>query len=172
MGASVDLIGKRFGRLVVLWPTKQRKYCDIVWECFCDCGKIFYTTSNNLMWGGTCSCGCLNIESSIANRAKAVKHNYSKERLYAVWSAMKSRCYNPNTARYHDYGGRGIRICDEWRDDYAAFRDWAMSAGYDPDAPRGQCTIDRIDVNGNYEPSNCRWADMKTQRQNQRKKKR
>lgn len=90
------------------------------------------------------------------------------ERLYNVWNSMKSRCYNPNVASYKNYGGRGIEVCDEWAHNFPTFQKWAIENGYDPDAPYGECTIDRIDVNGNYEPSNCRWVSMDVQRYNKR----
>lgn len=90
-------------------------------------------------------------------------------RLKTVWYSMRSRCYNPNATSYENYGARGIRICDEWLNDFGEFEAWAMAAGYDPDAPRGKCTIDRIDNDGNYEPSNCRWVSMSEQRRNERK---
>lgn len=80
---------------------------------------------------------------------------------------MRHRCANSNDASYKYYGGRGITVCEEWGD-YERFRNWALANGYDPNAPQGECTIDRIDVNGNYEPSNCRWVDMKTQNANKR----
>ena len=92
-------------------------------------------------------------------------------RLYRVWASMKDRCYNPNKKEYHNYGGRGITICDEWRDDFQEFHDWAFTNGYDENAPRGACTLDRIDVNGNYCTENCRWVDMKTQNNNRRNNK-
>lgn len=90
-------------------------------------------------------------------------HGGSKTRLYRVWRGMKTRCYNANSKKYHHYGGRGIIICDEWLTSFAKFREWALTNGY-----TDKLSIDRIDVNGNYEPSNCRWADDLTQRHNRR----
>lgn len=91
----------------------------------------------------------------------------SKERIYAIYNAMMARCNNPNTPNYFRYGGRGISVCDEWENDYYAFKKWAYESGYDETAPRGMCTLDRIDGDGNYEPSNCRWVNMKVQNNNQ-----
>ena len=91
----------------------------------------------------------------------------SSERIYTIYNAMMSRCYNPNVPHYFRYGGRGISVCDEWRNNYYSFREWAYESGYDENAPRGKCTIDRIDDDGNYCPENCRWVDMKVQNNNQ-----
>lgn len=97
------------------------------------------------------------------------KHGYSRERLYkSVWSSIIQRCTNPNYHHFYLYGGRGIKICDEWRYDYPAFRKWALENGYDPEAPYGKCTIDRIDVNGDYKPENCRFVTMLEQSHNKR----
>ena len=90
------------------------------------------------------------------------KHGEIKTRLYKVWNTMKQRCNDPNGKEYHRYGGRGIRVCDEWLT-YTNFRDWAMENGYDKNAAYGKCTLDRIDNDGNYEPSNCRWISLAEQ---------
>ena len=103
---------------------------------------------------------------------KRYKHGYAKRnsvtRLYKIWTDMRTRCNNPNSKNYEYYGKRGISVCSEW-DDFEVFQKWAYSNGYKDDAKRGECTLDRIDVNGNYKPSNCRWINMKTQCQNRRK---
>lgn len=100
-------------------------------------------------------------------RYKTIDETGNTKRIYLVWYGMKHRCFNPNDKDYADYGGRGITVCDEWLD-FSTFCEWAYSTGYDDTAPRGQCTLDRIDVNGNYEPSNCRWVNMTIQRRNTR----
>jgi hypothetical protein len=100
------------------------------------------------------------------------KHGLSRTRLYKVFRDMKTRCYNKNSPDYKDYGGRGIRICSEWLNDYLSFKSWAEENGYDEEAPKMQCTIDRIDVNGNYEPSNCRCVSIAIQNKNRRNNKR
>ena len=103
---------------------------------------------------------------------KRYKHGYAKRnsvtRLYRIWTDMRTRCNNPHSKNYEYYGKRGISVCSEW-DDFEVFQKWAYSNGYKEDAKRGECTLDRIDVNGNYKPSNCRWVNMKTQCQNRRK---
>lgn len=154
--------------LTVIEYVGKDKFNNALWRCKCDCGNEIDVTATDLVSGHTRSCGCLMRETS----AKMLTtHGKSKERLYTVWQGMLGRCNRPSSEAYKNYGGRGIKVCDEWANDYEVFRDWAYANGYDENAERNQCTIDRIDVNGNYEPSNCRWADAKTQASNQRPRK-
>ena len=101
-------------------------------------------------------------------KIKNIKHNLHDTRLYNIWSGIKQRCYYKSHHDYKNYGARGIKICDEWLNDFKSFYNWAMANGYDENAPRGKCTIDRIDVNGDYEPKNCKWVDIKVQANNKR----
>lgn len=164
----IDLTSQKFGRLTVLKFSHKiekgnnRRY---YWLCKCDCGNETIVNSASLKNGHTLSCGCLRVE----NLKKVIdKHNQTGSDLYYVWAQIKQRCNNKNNKRYKDYGGRGITVCNEWLNDFISFYNWAMANGYDENAPRGKCTIDRIDVNGNYEPSNCRWLTNKKQQNNKR----
>lgn len=159
-----DITGQRFGRLVAIEPIGRDKQGYIIWRCKCDCGNEKSVTTKYL-GKGTSSCGCFSKE--VHDKART-KHGKRFTRLYAIHKGIKDRCLNPNHPTYKNYGNRGIKICDEWLNDFEAFEKWALANGYDENAPKGQCTLDRIDVNGNYEPSNCRFVSMKEQERNKR----
>lgn len=158
--------GERFGRLTVVERAENyispQGQARKRWLCKCDCGGIVTIMARCLISGDTKSCGCLQKETA---KSTFTKHGTWGSRLHVIWSSMKTRCYNKNHRGYNYYGVRGITVCDEWRDDFQAFHDWAMANGY-----RDDLTIDRIDVDGNYEPSNCRWITMAEQQTNKRKK--
>lgn len=168
MGKKVDLTGQRFGKLTVIGeggfyisPSGRK---ERTWKCKCDCGNEVFLRVSNLR-NNTKSCGCLRKEVTSKNHKV---HGKCFSRLHKVWLQMKGRCYNPNNSSYKNYGGRGIEICKEWKDSFQAFYDWSIANGYDETVERGKCTLDRIDVNGNYEPSNCRWVSQKVQSRNKR----
>lgn len=167
MPAFIDLAGRRFGYLVAKKRIGTAKDGQAEWFCVCDCGQEIIVKAGNLRSGHTSSCGCFNKRRISETMAT---HRQSHRRLYNVWTSIKARCYNQNCKFFKHYGGRGISMCKEWKDDYQSFHDWAMASGYDVNAPKWQCTIDRINVNGDYRPENCRWVDMKTQRHNRRDK--
>ena len=161
MSKCKDLRGQKFGKLTVLCRLYNTKGHKTYWLCVCDCGNLAEVRSDSLYNGNTKGCGCLNHEP------KNIHHGKYCTRLYRIYYNIKKRCYNhKDENNYNYYGGRGITMCDEWKNDFMNFYDWAVNNGY-----KEGLTIDRIDVNGNYEPSNCRWITMKQQGRNKRNNK-
>ena len=168
MGQIKDLTNMRFGRLTAIKIVGKNKYNYSEWLCKCDCGNEKITNVSSLLNGSTKSCGCLQKEMAIKSNST---HKKSTTKLYWVWRAIKQRCYNINNKHYHNYGARGITMCDEWRNSFENFYNWSKLNGYNENAINKTCTIDRINNDGNYEPNNCRWVDMKVQSNNRRKRK-
>lgn len=160
-----NIIGKKYGRLTVIEQhgfTEPNKHGSrhAIWYCRCDCGNYVERTTDVLTRGKS-SCGCIQKEIIREMARKNTTHNMTHTRLYRIYKGMIGRCYYTCTDRYNAYGGRGITVCDEWKNDKTKFFEWALKNGY-----KENLTIDRIDVNGNYEPNNCRWVTMVEQYKN------
>lgn len=149
---SKDIAGQKFGKLTAIRRVSEIGE-PVKWECKCDCGNTCIVSKNNL-GRSTKSCGCLKHKGT---------HKLSKTRLYSVWTDMKQRCYNPNEIAYKNYGERGIEVCNEWKNDFGEFYDWAINNGYSDNLE-----IDRINNNQNYSPDNCRWITHQEQQLNKR----
>lgn len=146
---------KKYNMLTTIRKVGEKNGNEL-WECVCECGNLSIKTSNNLYSLKIKSCGCMKNKGY-------PKHSMCNTRLYNIYEKMKSRCVQKNCKEYKYYGERGISLCEEWFNNFLSFYNWSITNGYSD-----ELSIDRIDVNGNYEPSNCRWVDMKTQQNNRR----
>ena len=154
-GKLIDKTGQYFDRLLVIRRAPNSKSNRTRWLCRCDCDNHVVVHSSRLVKRKILSCGCNGLEYN------ETKYSYTK--LYRIWDAIKQRCYNPNSKQFKDYGGRGITVCDEWRNNSLAFRKWALASGY-----REILQIDRIDNDKGYSPGNCRFVTRKEQMRNRR----
>lgn len=168
-----NISGQRFGSLIAIEYVGDKQYpCGkklSMWKCKCNCGNETVVSLCALRRGHNKSCGCLERKHKNEFGVSHIKHGDAHSRLYNIWVLMKMRCYNKNNRAYKYYGAKGVSVCDEWRNDYGKFYEWAYANGYDENAKWRDCTIDRINPFGNYEPQNCRWITMEEQYKNLRR---
>lgn len=160
MSKFIDLKGQRFGKWRVVEKGENTNGRQPRWLCLCDCGTISLVQGGNLRNGHSRSCGCLRKELL---RKRRTKHGLGNHKLYSVWHGMNDRCNRVNNISYKSYGARGITVCENWRNNFKDFYDWAITNGY-----ARNLQIDRIDNDGNYEPKNCRFVNRKQQSRNRR----
>ena len=166
-----DRTGQKYGRLLAIKYLYTNKRKKAVWLCKCECGKYIEVPSDNLAIGNTKSCGCLHSDMSKEKIKKIIENQtkYKKphqKHIITVFNQIKTRCYNENCKAYKNYGGRGIKVCDKWLDNPNSFYEWSINNGY-----KKGLSIDRIDVNKDYEPNNCRWITNLEQQNNKRNNK-
>jgi len=157
-----DLIGLTFGKLRVSKRHGTSKSKKALWKCECECGGFTIVTTQDLKSGHTKSCGCLSVE---ATKSRSLKHGLSTNNLFFAWNSMKERCFNPNNKSYANYGGRGIRVCEEWKEDFQTFYNYVSQL---PHFGEEGYSLDRINNDGNYEPGNVKWSTHKEQCGNRR----
>lgn len=153
----IELTGQTINGIKILGVKGKASSGDILWNCICRCGKEFCTSGSAIKSGKTKSCGCFQKQQVKKSNST---HGGSNTLLYKIWRTMKVRCENPKSEKFTRYGGRGIKICSEWQD-FSVFRDWAIENNYSD-----ELSIDRINNDGDYTPSNCRWVTMKVQARN------
>lgn len=164
MGNVKDISGQMINDWEVIKECGRNKSGGAMFLCRCSCGTEKLVDGRSIRAGTSRNCGCKRFPKMLVKaREVTTKHGGKNDRLYNVWNGMKDGCHNEKSKFYNRYGGRGIKVCDEWSYSYPNFKDWAMNHGYDPCAAKGKCTIERLNNDGDYSPDNCIWATSKVQ---------